>query len=334
MLYSRQRYGESVQVTQEILSAHGVQPGMALVVCFPFDPWAIGGVFRDAALACGARVLPLGLSTGEPSMGAMLASFDPDVFCGSASLLVRWHAELKQPQTGQPTRQRLVFHAGESLRPLVRQACATAWNAKVINVYGMAEFDSVGSEGPREPGLILSPHLHYALTLPGQGEYQSLSEGEEGELLIRTQEMPEWYHTRDLVRVLGRVSADEVLWPGSWRIQHLSRTDNAMKLPDGSLVSAEQLEEVARELPGIEYLQLQLVRSPDSSASLRLLATPCQGVAPPSITELQDTLLHGCLELADAVMHRAVLLEVRLVDASQLERTQRGKVRSFVEVDL
>jgi len=308
---------------------------MSLVVCFPFDPWAIGGIFRDAALACGARVLPLGLSAGEPALGPLLVSFDPDVLCGPASLLVHWQAKLQKVSlTRQLTHRRLVFHAGEPLRPLVREACATTWNAKVVNVYGMAEFDSVGSEGQRGSGLILSPHLRYALARPGKARYQPLREGAEGELLIRVRNTSDWYYTRDLVRVIVRASVDDGLWPGSWRVEHLSRTDNAMKLPDGSLVSAEQLEAVARELPGIEYIQLQLVQSASSSARLRLLATPCQGVLPPASVALQEALLSRCLELADAVKHRAVSLEVCLVDTSELERTQRGKVRSFVEVEL
>src|SRR4051812_18362813 len=89
VVYDGKRYGESVGVTAEILAAHGVGEDSRVVVCQPFDPWAIGGVFRDAALACGACVLPLGLSASCRSLTDALLEFDANVLCGSASLLLR-----------------------------------------------------------------------------------------------------------------------------------------------------------------------------------------------------------------------------------------------------
>ncbi len=198
----------------------------------------------------------------------------------------------------------------------------------------MAEFDSVGCEGLSEDSLILSPHLKYAIATPDSGLFRRLRRGTEGELLIRfRREAADWYHTHDLVRVIDRAPSDEILWPGSWRIEHLGRTDNVLKLPDGSLVSAEQLDEVAQKLPGIEYIQLQLIRSTSAPARLRLLVSPCQEVCPPSKVEIEALLMERCFELADAVKYNVVFVEVLLVSVSQLKRTPRGKIQSFVEIN-
>lgn len=322
----------SIEVTRQILIAHGVGPGARVAVCFPFDPWAIGGVFRDAALACGASVLPLGLTAGEPSLWPMLLAFAPQVFCGSASLLIHWHNQMGGARESNSGTQKIIFHAGEPLRTGVRRACAEAWGAKVVNVYGMAEFDSVGSEGTSGPGLILSPHLRYALSEAGCGGLSPLEEGSVGELLISIDGRTDWYHTRDLINVVGRSGLNEALWPESWRVEHLSRTDNALKLPDGSLVSAEQVEEVARTFVGVEYVQLHLLPGTASCAArLIFKVAVCSGSATPHSFEVEEALLKNCLELADSVKHRAVSIEVSFVDASTLSRTRRGKVRVFVE---
>jgi hypothetical protein len=130
---------------------------------------------------------------------------------------------------------------------------------------------------------------------------------------------------------MAQAPSEEVLWSGSWRVEPLGRTDNAMKLPDGSLVYAEQLQAIAREVPGIEHLQMQLVRKISTPSVVKLLVSCCSNTLPPSTVKVRDILLSKCFELTDAVKHRAVLLDVSIVAASKLVRTERGKVKLFLE---
>lgn len=332
MEYTRDRYGESVEVTRQILFAHGVKLGIRVIVCYPFDPWAIGGIFRDSALACGAQVLPLGLNVGEPSLTSTIVGFDPHVICGSASLLVQWHKQLGIDRTLSKATERIIFHAGEPVRSSVRGECANLWNARIVDIYGMAEFDSIGSEGTFDSGLTLSPHLQYALRVPMAEHPEELAENAEGELLIRTNGTRNWHRTRDLVRVLNKSSDSDQLWPGSWRIKHISRTDHSLKLPDGSLISAEQVESAVQDCKGVGYVQLQLIHnSKGRAAELRILVSISDKSIAPTPTELKSLLLSKCLELADAVKYRAVSMKVSFVASSRLVQTRRGKVKMFVE---
>ena len=332
MEYSKGRYSESVEVTRQILLAHGIRPGMRVIVCYPFDPWAIGGIFRDAALACGTQVLPLGLNVGESSLASMILDFNPQVLCGSAGLLVQWHGQLGISRELSRATARIVFHAGEPIRSSVRETCANLWNARIVNVYGMAEFDSIGSESTAESGLTLSPHLKYALRVPLCEAPQRLVENAEGELLIKKEGARQWHRTRDIVRVLDKSPKSDLLWPGCWRIRHISRTDDSLKLPDGSLISAEQVVSAVHACSGVEHVQLQLVHDSRGGATeLRIMASVSDKAVAPTPAEFKRIVLSKCLELADAVKYRAVVIKVSFVSSSKLVRTRRGKVKMFVE---
>jgi phenylacetate-coenzyme A ligase PaaK-like adenylate-forming protein len=317
-------------VTQQILKAYDVKVGTSVVVCHPFDPWAIGGIFRDAALACGANVLPLGLSAGDPSLWSALVNFEPMVLCGSASLLIQWYASGKKSGVIPPERQRIIFHAAEPLLSSVRKTCSKVWNSRVVNVYGMAEFDSIASEGLCGPGLILSPHLEFALSTSKDKHPISLVEGAEGVLLIRIRGESDWYYTQDMVKVLDTAPANEILWSGSWRIEHLSRTDNTLQLPDGSLVYAEQLQAIAQEVSGIDHIQMQLIRRIPNLPVVKLMVSQCKEKIL-SADQVKNIVLNKCFELADAVKHQVVLLEISVVPDSELIRTERGKIKLFLE---
>jgi phenylacetate-coenzyme A ligase PaaK-like adenylate-forming protein len=318
-----------VEVTRQILKAHGVCKAKRVVVCHPFDPWAIGGVFRDAALACGAKVLPLGLSSLDQSLREVLVAFDPIVLCGSASLLIRLGQSLRHDGLRVTNHQRVVFHAGEPLTLSARVACRDLWNSKVINVYGSAEFDSIASEGRTRQGLILSPHLKSALSFGVRCKPLPLKPGLEGELLLRLTGQTNWRRTRDRVRVLDRSREEDGLWLNSWRFEHLGRTDTSLQLPDGSLVRESSILALAQRLP-IGQVQVHSFRT-HTSAKLRVLVTSDGAPTVLNGNMVRRAILHESFELGDAVKHGVAKLSVSIVDNSKLERTRRGKVVTFVE---
>jgi phenylacetate-coenzyme A ligase PaaK-like adenylate-forming protein len=325
--YTAARYQQSVRATAEVLLCHGVGPFHRVAVCHPFDPWAIGGVFRDAALLCGAGVLPLGLNVLAESLWASLLRHDPTVICGSASVLLRLGNRLSAhgPLRSRP---RLIFHAGEPLPASLRQECAEMWRAKVINVYGNAEFDTLACEGIIREGLILSPHLQYALFNSARRKPSSLVAGQTGELLIRSTVLARWFRTKDSVRVLRSSARDDGLWPGSLVIEHLGRLDNSIQLPDGTVVHANSIHALQRRLP-IVALQVHSYRR-TKHPRLRILVIPSNGTQlRPQI--VRRALLQECFELSDAVRHDVVGLSVKIAKLHEVARTDRGKVRIFVE---
>ena len=325
--YSAVRYQQSVRVTAEVLSCHGVGPFHRVAVCQPFDPWAIGGVFRDAALLCGADVLPLGLNVLGESLWASLLEHDPTVICGSASVLIRLGKGLST-HGSLPSRQRLIFHAGEPLPSPLRLECAEIWQAKVVNVYGNAEFDTLGSDGVIRQGLILAPHLAYALFNRARRKPSPLTPGHTGELLIRPRGLASWFRTKDNVRVLRSSTTADRLWPGSFVIEHLGRLDNSIQLPDGTIVHGKSIHALQRRLP-IVALQVHSYKSV-KHPSLRILVIPSNGTQlRPQI--VRRALLQECFELSDAVKHDVVSLTVKIATLHEMDRTDRGKVRTFVE---
>ncbi len=310
---------------------HGVGLRSRVAVCQPFDPWAIGGVFRDAALWCGATVLPLGLNITDPSLWATLSHFDPTHLCGTASVLTRLSLNLRGAKLRMGQRERTIFHAGEPLTRAMRELCSSHWKSRTVNVYGSAEFDSIASEGLLEQGLILSPHLTFGLRMAGRRQTENLSPGDSGELLIKATRGSRWYATSDRIKVLGKADRSEPLWPGSWRVEHMGRTDSSFPLPDGSLVYGRQLQSIASEVAGVESLQLSLGDRASAAPVLEVRAAGVPGAERISVAKLKQHLLKECFEVADAVKHGVVRLRVRVVDISSLEHTARGKVRAFVE---
>ena len=246
--YDVQRWRRSVSIKCEIFRAHGVGPGSRVVVCHPSDPWAIGGVHRDAALACGASVLPLGLNAGSSGLQRLLVEFRPTVLCGTASLLSRWKSELDARQLIFPlASRRVVFHAGEPLRDEDRRRCAAAWRATVVNVYGLAEFDAVASETPDGQQLALAPAFDFGIRIGQDVRVAAL--GQSGELFVRERAAAaSWVSTRDRVHISGTIPHTSRLWPGSLAITLLGRLDGAVPLPDGSVITHEQVESADRML--------------------------------------------------------------------------------------
>jgi phenylacetate-coenzyme A ligase PaaK-like adenylate-forming protein len=325
--YSAVRYQQSVKITAEVLLCHGVRPSHRVAICQPFDPWAIGGVFRDAALFCGATVLPIGLNVLSESLWPTFVEHDPTVICGSASVLIRLGKSLST-RTPLPAKKRIVFHAGEPLPLSLRQECAQMWRAKVVNVYGNAEFDTLACDGAADTGLILAPHLAYALRNPDRKKVLPLVAGQAGELLIRPKGVAKWFRTNDNVRVLRNSARSDGLWPGSMMIEHLGRLDSSIQLADGTVIHAKNIHALQRSLP-LVALQVQSFRSA-RHPRLRVLAAPLNGTRlRPQI--VRRALLQECFELSDSVKHGVVSLSVKLVQLREMDRTERGKVRIFVE---
>ncbi len=314
--------------TRDALCAHGVCVDSRVLVCHPFDPWAIGSVFRDAALACGAKVLPLGLLAAEASLRSIIEDFRPNTICGSANIVLQWHAEhgLASLFEAQP----LYVHAGSPLSSNVQHGIRDIGMSRMVNVYGMAEFDTVAVQGTTVADLILAPQLDFRVADEG-GKFFALESKLEGELHIREQGRAEWIGTGDRVRVVGQSPSGEPLWPGNWMIKHLGRVDDVLLLPDGAGLGAEQVRSAIERFSNIGQWQIRRRRL---SGAPELLELRCElvGAYIPGLTAaIKKSLLAECLELADSIRHGSVALNVVVSQSPGFESTLRGKLRLFVE---
>jgi hypothetical protein len=145
-------------------------------------------------------------------------------------------------------------------------------------------------------------------------------------MIRRVSSRAKWRSTFDLVEVMDRAPSNDKLWPGQWTVRHMRRTDDAVKLPDGSLVAAEQIDRAAAEA-GATHLQLVVDRtSAPATVEVRVLAVDrCDA------EHITAAVLHACIELADAYRHNIVTIRVRKVEPDQLDRTPRGKVIRVLE---
>lgn len=323
VVYSAANYKRSVAATALFLRHHGVGGNAAVVVAFPSDPWAIGGIFRDASLQLGARVLPIGCQVVSPALNAVLVAFGATHVAGPVGVLCRADAAAAAVR-GASHQSLTILHAGEPLRSKERERCAELWRAEVFNVYGTAEFDSVACELRSRDGLALLPHLEYRIQEPSTSRHAKLRDGIEGCLVIRGLRSDEWLSTGDRVRV-HRAVPGSVPWPVPWRIEVLGRTDYNLKLPAGATVLAAHIDEVATQLGGIG-VQLQYVNEQaDARPQVRLVLVS-EGNGDEIASRARVSLLSTCLELSDEVAGGSVDLHVVCGTADSVFRTARGKV--------
>jgi phenylacetate-coenzyme A ligase PaaK-like adenylate-forming protein len=233
-----------------------------------------------------------------------------------------WQRGLRRP---------LVFHAGELLVASNREFVEAGLGGKVVNVYGMAEFDSIACDGVLDPGLVLSPHLHYAIRDHERGKVSPLTQDKEGELMIRESRRSKWVCTRDSVRVLGRSRPSEIPWGNSWRILHLGRCDGTLVLPDGSKVTEGQILAVERLLPLVEHLQLQLVARANGRHEILVLVSADEGSECIDLKNVRKALCAQCFELADSLKHGVVSLRLRVATPTSVRASARGKRLRFVD---
>lgn len=352
--YDARRWARSVGVTRDVLAAHGVDATSRIAICHPFAPWAIGMVFAEAALQCGASVYPLGLYAGQPSFRHLLTNIAPTHLCATARNLITWaegagpitsanghdgngHHALESILQGDangnghhPTRRRVAFVAGEMLTEANRVACAEAWSADVVNVYGMAELDTVASELPGVEGLVLTPTLEAGILT--DGSIAAPTDGMRGGLMLRDRADGRWYRTGDLVSVTGRTSPDAP-WPSSWIIEVLGRQEETVTLSDGTMIGSDHIRHITESRPEVTRVQL-VVRRTLRGDEIEIRCVLSDACADPP-REIIPLFLESSIDIADSHRH-GVIVSVTAIATSEAElvTTPRGKIPTFVEEEL
>jgi phenylacetate-coenzyme A ligase PaaK-like adenylate-forming protein len=331
--YNAQRWQRSIAIKQRLLSAYGVNEEARVVVCYPFAPWAIGPIFAEAALHCGASVLPIGNHCNQPDLLKTILAFNPTHLCSTARNLIYLEQNVRKMNLStQPLGPVTAFVAGEALKPRVREKAATLWRANIVNVYGMAEFDMVASEFPDAKGhLALVPEFDYAVRTE-EGIQLPLSAGLEGELLIRETVAAPWYPTGDCIRV---VDLDHSPWGSqklSARIEVLHRLNETVSLADGTKIIGEQIDRMLLDHPDLEHIQVA-VNKTDSGESIQVYCVPKSETRRPEPRQIRLSLLNANVDLTDSARSGFVSsINVRFVREDQLRRSTRGKIPRLLEV--
>lgn len=324
--YDWKRFDRSVRWKHKLFEVYGVDQASRVAVCHPFSPWAIGNIFVEGALRCGASVLPLGLNAQNEPFRSMLDDFMPTHVCAAARNLVSWRGlDVDQARPGA-----VAFVAGEKLQEGDRRSVAKRWGGPVVDVYGLAEFDMVGAELPGVAGLSLVPEFTYGIRQSDAAAVQSLAPGIQGELMI-SETVGDWFATGDNVRVSGRA----VSWPccsNSWQVEFLERIDGAVTFSDGSMLCDAHIQRVLAYSTDLTHLQAVVVRTgPKDRIELLCVLRSDADTTTAVLDRIRDRLLETAVDVRDSLSFGVIesVAAVQVTEA-QMVRTARGKIPSVI----
>ena len=328
--YADDRFQDVVQTKRRMLAHCGVDATSRVLVLHPMLPWAIGVVFSEAALGCGAQVLPAGISLQASTLLSLCESFRPTVVCAGARNLLRLLGEFPPHSgVGPFANTRLVLTAGEPLNESVRGTLQQRLHCIVRDIYGCAELDALAIEHEDAQGHWLVPDLEYMVDVDGRP--QTLARGLIGILLGRHRRDESWHRTGDIIEVLDdRDSASP--W-GTPLIAIRGREGLRVKFGEGSAIGQPQLDQV-REKLSLQALQLVVRRSPAADrVEMIYCAAPGQAAIPPEA--VVDALLAHCTDFADACQAGCIAeLRARAVaDVTGLLQTERQKAPAIVVIE-
>ena len=328
--YSLDRWKESVRITGEVLKAHGVDKDSKVLICHPFAPWAIGQVFAEAAFNCGAHVFPLGLNFMDTNFQSFTLSIGFTHVCATARNMIRWKLLLNDLEERFHTESlQKIFVAGEKLSDKVRVECETLWLTTLVDIYGMAEFDTIAAELPGSESLVLSPHFHYSLR--SGNKIIQLSDNALGELLIKRKIEDDWHETGDLV--MAKMRWDQQPWLNSFQINFIDRVEENLSLSDGSSIRIWQIKELLKDLEMISRMQIQLSRSRNGDR-LQILYMINNEIGFKIEDAIIKTLISSSIDIQDSYRHKTIVaIECnRVENESDFYNTSRGKIPFFYEI--
>ncbi|MDO6967112.1 AMP-binding protein [Rhizobium alvei] len=330
--YNALRWKQSTAVKARLMRAWGVDHSARVAVCHPFSPWAMGQVFVEGALHCGAKVLPLGLEANQRPIFEYLKQFDPTHFCATASNLARWGRAFEPFAGSRGPKSRVVLTGGEKLTPAKRAAVEQLWDIQAVDIYGMAEFDMIASELPERTGLWLVPEYNYFIRA-AEGVTEGICDQAEGELCLC---VPGGgvHATGDLVRVLSSGLVKEYDWHESFAIEVLGRINETASTSDGAMITSAHVVAIIEEIPELEAIQILIDHRVDGD-EISIITELKSGLRmQPEIRQRLMSVFTDCnIDISDSIRHGIV---AAVAVHSVLERpfitTRRGKTPRVLEL--
>jgi acyl-coenzyme A synthetase/AMP-(fatty) acid ligase len=321
--YNDARWQRSVRCKAAIFRSNGIDTSSRVAVCHPFAPWSIGQVHVEGALACGASVFPFGLSVNTPEIQDFLMAVQPSHLCGGARNLIRIAQALRKRSSAPslPAGGALLV-AGEMLTQVVRDQCEDEWQARVVNVYGMAEFDALGAELPGFNGVCLLDEFEFSLNVDDR--FIELAEGAVGTLAVRGKGDTEWHNSGDIVEVL---QSGPLKGAFCHSIVIVGRADVIVNFADGSAISEIQVLDMLSKLPELRALQIQVFTPDERGEVIRVICVPNGPVTSFDFERVRDLVRNLNVDVADSF--KAGVIRDCVIDIYPTERalveTARGK---------
>ena len=217
---------------------------------------------------------------------------------------------------------KIVFSAGEAINREIRDMCSNLWNAKIINIYGMAEFDTVAAELNFERMLSLAPRLKYGLKI--NGEIKELKNGLTGTLVIKNDNT--WYDTGDIFKIIG---VGNTMWGKTWNVEFIKRDDESITLSDGTRIGEKQINSIYIEHPEITSIQIH-VRHNTTMDEIRICVVSLTKLI--TKESIINTLLHSSIDIEDSYRHGIIKkIDVKFINECELIQTIRGKIPTIIK---
>jgi phenylacetate-coenzyme A ligase PaaK-like adenylate-forming protein len=301
-----------------------------VLVCFPSFPWSIGSIFAEASLRNGYNVFAPGLNATNPRILDMIQTFRPNVICSSPRFLIRLESLLKKnEQDLRNMHKRLAFVAGEYLSLELRQNLSLSWNFDIIDIYGMAEFDTVGFQSClHSQNLVLIPIYEYAILF--EDKIIPLNPGVTGRLLIKEYVDKAWHITDDVIKIVQKVKIDLYTEP-VWCFKILGRIANSVTLTDGTQITETVVDHLRKENPMIKDFQISINHSLNGDDIL----INCSSVYNLNVEgKIIHDFLHSSADIEDSYSKSIIKrVSVKFLPFEKFTETPRGKIPLIMESD-
>lgn len=257
-LDTRDSWDWVMECWRQIYLLAGLRSDDRLFFPFSFGPFIGFWAAFEGACRLNNFCLAGGGMTTTVRLQAMIENEATVVCCTPTYALRMAEAAEEQGIDLQETSVRMLIVAGEpgGSIPATRQRIESAWDARVIDHWGMTEIASLGSESNDRPGGLYVLETECIAEILDPETLQSVAPGQIGELVVtnlgRLGSPLIRYRTRDLVRAAAAPdsSGRQLLWLEGGI---LGRSDD-MVIIRGNNVFPSSIEAVIREIPEVaEY---------------------------------------------------------------------------------
>lgn len=324
---TRESWDWIMECWRQIYVLVGLRPEDRLFFPFSFGPFiGFWAAFEGACRMDNFCIAGGGMSTSI-RLQAMIENEATVVCCTPTYAMRMTEVAAEQGIDLQETSVRLLLVAGEPGGgiPATRQRIEQAWDARVIDHWGMTEIASLGIESEDRPGglylleteciaEILHPETLQPVPCGETGELVITNLGRLGSPLIR-------YRTRDLVRASASPdpTGRKLLWLEGGI---LGRSDD-MVIVRGNNVFPSSIEAVVREIAEVAEFRIDV-------KTVRAMQELCVTIEPiAAAAATVDTLLH---RVQAALQQRlGFSCDVRAAEPGQLPRFELKGRRLFRE---
>lgn len=308
---------------RQIYLLAGLTPEDRLFFPFSFGPFIGFWAAFEGAARLGNFVIAGGGMSTTIRLQAMIENEATVVCCTPTYAMRMAEVAAEEGIDLKESSVRMLIVAGEpgGAIPATRSRIESAWDARVIDHWGMTEIASLGVESEDRPGGMYMLETEMIAEIVDPESLQPVAPGEVGELLVtnlgRIGSPLIRYRTRDLVRadVDDDPTGRKLLWlPGGI----LGRSDDMVTVR-GNNVFPSSVEAVLREIDAIAEFRID-VKTVRAMHELSITVEPTSDADTGGLTELVRDALRKRLGFA---------CEVLLAEPGQLPRFELKGRRFF-----